>query len=242
MAQLRKIADSTARGVRPPLVGNTQTPAKLNLALSARSSPAGVKLGLTLDSVVGTSPPQRAEETIAYGQITSEFFLESSKTRTHRSERVSSAAGSCGAYHWGGSASHSARSVAVTLVICRGDFLEKAPLEEPLFFAQKNLAVRDDGVVERKPVAIRARIGSGAYRPAYEPHAGRRLKHVGRKRAALRIEFDLQIPGVRIPHSLIACVEHDHFRQHSHHHQLVSHSYLLRSRFGFCNSLGSAPL
>ena len=65
-----------------------------------------------------------------------------------------------------------------------------------LFPAEKHFTVGDDHIVEREAVFVGAGIQAGAGGAARKAHAGRRLKNVGGKRAALPIEFDLEIAGV----------------------------------------------
>jgi hypothetical protein len=77
MAPLRKISDSIPVG---------SSPASRHHSNPSSSSydnalvPAGVKPEVTFDSVVGTSPLQRAEEIIEYEQTASEFPFESCET------------------------------------------------------------------------------------------------------------------------------------------------------------------
>ncbi len=75
--------------------------------------------------------------------------------------------------------------------------------------AQYDFALHDHLFVEPEFVFVAAGLQSGANRAAQKSHAGRRLKDVGTERAAIDVEFDLEIAGVGDPGDLVAGFKHD---------------------------------
>lgn len=78
-------------------------------------------------------------------------------------------------------------------------------------------------VVQPQAVLVRGRFASGTGRAAEQPHASRRLKNVRRKRTAVHIEFDAQIPRVGDPGYLVAFIDHDDLRDESNEYGAFSH-------------------
>jgi hypothetical protein len=90
-------------------------------------------------------------------------------------------------------------------------------------FAQDDFAVAHELVVQPQAVFVRGRFASGARRAAEQPHAGRRLKNVRRKRTPVDIEFDAQIASVGDPGDLIAFIDHDYLGDKSNEYGAFSH-------------------
>ena len=78
-------------------------------------------------------------------------------------------------------------------------------------------------VVQPQAVLVGGRFASGARRAAEQPHAGRRLKNVGRKRTPVHIEFDAQIARVGDPGDLVAFIDHDDLRDKSNEYGAFRH-------------------
>lgn len=81
----------------------------------------------------------------------------------------------------------------------------------------------DDSIIDRDAIFVRPGIDAGPGGSALQAHARRRLKNIGGKRAAARIEFDLQITGVGDPHDLLIRANDNDLGQHSNQDQLFSH-------------------
>jgi hypothetical protein len=96
--------------------------------------------------------------------------------------------------------------------------------EKRLFAADEHFAVREDDVIERETVPVRAGIQAGANGSADQTDSGRSLKNIRRKRAALRVEFDLQVAGVGIPDSLVAGIEYHYLGNYAYQHIFFSHA------------------
>lgn len=94
---------------------------------------------------------------------------------------------------------------------------------ERLFFAQDDFALPHELVVQPQSVFVRGRFASGTRRATEQPHAGRSLKNVGRKRTSVHIEFDAQIARVRDPGYLVAYIDHDDLRDESNEYGAFSH-------------------
>src|SRR5258708_1256058 len=88
-------------------------------------------------------------------------------------------------------------------------------LSAELFSPENHFALAHELVVEPQAVLVRRRFASGTWRAAEQPHAGGRLKNVGRKRTAVHIEFDAQIARVGNPRYLVAFIDHDDLRNKS---------------------------
>ena len=86
--------------------------------------------------------------------------------------------------------------------------------------ANQNFAVAHRSVVDEQAIAIRAGIDGCTGGTALQTHTRRRLKNVGGKRAALRVEFDLQVARVRIPGDLVAGIEGDDFGNDANEYEL----------------------
>ena len=80
----------------------------------------------------------------------------------------------------------------------------------------------DGRIVDEKPIAVGARVEAGASGTALQPDSRRSLKDVRRERAALRVKFDLQIPGVRVPGDLISGFESNDFRNDANEYEFFS--------------------
>jgi hypothetical protein len=81
----------------------------------------------------------------------------------------------------------------------------------------------DELVVEPEAVFVSGRFEPGARRAAEEAHARRGLKNVGRKRAAVDVEFDAKIARIREPGDLISWIEDDHLRYKSNQYGTLCH-------------------
>jgi len=92
-----------------------------------------------------------------------------------------------------------------------------------LFFPQNHLAMADELIVQPQAVLVRGRFASGARGAAEQPHAGRRLKNVRRKRTPVDIEFDAQIARVGDPGYLVAFLDDDDLRDESNEYWAFSH-------------------
>jgi len=79
-------------------------------------------------------------------------------------------------------------------------------------------------VVQPQAILIGGRFAAGARRAAEQAHAGRRLKNVRGKRAAVHIKFHAQIAGVGNPGYLVAFIDHDNLRNKSNEYGAFSHS------------------
>jgi len=120
------------------------------------------------------------------------------------------------------------RCCSVNSCAPRFHFLARSFLRRDLvfscsLFAQNDFALAHELVVQPQAVLIRGRFASGARRAAKQPHAGGRLKNVGRKRTAVYIEFDAQIARVGDPGYLVAFVNHDDLRDESNEYGAFSH-------------------
>ena len=78
-------------------------------------------------------------------------------------------------------------------------------------------------VVQPQAVLVCGRFASGARRAAEQPHAGRRLKNVRRKRTPVHIEFNAQIARVGNPGYLVSFIDHDDLRDESNKYGAFSH-------------------
>jgi hypothetical protein len=79
----------------------------------------------------------------------------------------------------------------------------------PLFFAEDDFALADELVVEPEAVLVCGAFQADTGRAAQQAHACRGLKNVGRKGAAVDVEFDAKIAGVGDPGDLVSGVEND---------------------------------
>jgi hypothetical protein len=134
------------------------------------------------------------------------------------------------------------RGCSVNSCAPRFHFLARSFLRRDLIFsrslfAQNDFALADELVVQPQAVLICGRFASGARRAAKQPHAGGRLKNVGRKRTAVHIEFDAQIARVGDPGYLVAFINHDDLRDESNEYGTFSHF----SVWPRCNSGADAP-
>jgi hypothetical protein len=122
-----------------------------------------------------------------------------------------------------------------------GPALGEVPSEHPLVGrgiptcrlllpAKQNFTVAYDYVVERETIFVGAGSKAGADGAAREADTGRRLEHIGGKRAPRRVEFDLQVSGVRQPGNLVAEIEYHHIGHHSHQHRFFRQSFVLLVR------------
>ncbi len=81
----------------------------------------------------------------------------------------------------------------------------------------------DELIVQPQAVLVRGRLASRARRAAEQPHAGRRLKNVRRKRTPVHIKFDAQIARVGDPGYLVAFLDDDDLRDESNEYGAFSH-------------------
>ncbi len=112
--------------------------------------------------------------------------------------------------------------------MCAGRLLLRPPgalLSAELFFPENHFALAHELVVKPQTVLVRRRFASGAWRAAEQPHAGGRLKYVGRKRTAVHIEFDAQIARVGYPGYLVAFIDHDDLRNESNEYGTFRHFF-----------------
>src|SRR5258708_31256664 len=118
--------------------------------------------------------------------------------------------------------------------MCAERLPRRAPgvlLSAELFSPENHFALAHELVVEPQAVLVRRCFASGTRRAAEQPHAGGRLKNVGRKRTAVHIEFDAQVARVGDPGYLVAFINHDHLRNESNEYGTFSH-FSVWSSFG----------
>jgi hypothetical protein len=92
-----------------------------------------------------------------------------------------------------------------------------------LFVAENHFTVAYQLIVQPQAVFISGCFAARARRAAKQAHAGRRLKNIRRKRAAIDIEFDAQIAGVGDPGDLVAFIDHHDLRNQSNEYGAFSH-------------------
>src|SRR5260370_31892769 len=110
--------------------------------------------------------------------------------------------------------------------MCAERLPRRAPgvvLSAELFFPENHFALAHELVVEAQTILVGGRFAPGARRAAEQPHAGGRLKNVGRKRTAVHIEFDAQIARVGDPGYLVAFIDHHDLRNKSNEYGAFSH-------------------
>jgi hypothetical protein len=78
-----------------------------------------------------------------------------------------------------------------------------------LFFTEDDFALADELVVKPEAVLVGGALQTDTGRAAQQAHPCRGLKNVGRKGAAVDVEFDAKIAGVRDPGDLVSGVEND---------------------------------
>jgi hypothetical protein len=94
-----------------------------------------------------------------------------------------------------------------------------------LFFAQNDFAMADRLIVHPKTIFVRAGVYAGTRGAALELAPLRRLKDVGLKRAAIGIEFDLEIRCVGKPHDLFGRADHYNFGDYTYQDQFLGHRF-----------------
>jgi hypothetical protein len=92
-----------------------------------------------------------------------------------------------------------------------------------LLLAKDDFALADELVVEPETVLIGGALEAHAGRAAQKAHACRGLKNVGRKGAAVDVEFDAKIAGVGDPGDLVSGVEDDHLGYQSNEYGALCH-------------------
>jgi hypothetical protein len=81
----------------------------------------------------------------------------------------------------------------------------------------------DKLVIEPDTVLVGGGFEADAGRAAQKAHARGRLKNVGRKGAAVNVEFDAKIAGVGDPGDLITGIEYDDLRYQSNEYGALCH-------------------
>jgi hypothetical protein len=92
-----------------------------------------------------------------------------------------------------------------------------------LFFTQDDFALAYQLIVEPEAIFIRGTLEADAGRAAQQAHACGSLKNVGRKRAAVDVEFDAKIAGVGDPGDLVSWVEYDDLGYESNKYGTLCH-------------------
>jgi hypothetical protein len=92
-----------------------------------------------------------------------------------------------------------------------------------LFLAEDNFTLADELVVEPNTILVGGALKTDARRPAEQAHACRSLENIGRKRAAIHVEFDAKIAGVRDPGDLITGIEYNDLRYKSNEYGTLCH-------------------
>jgi hypothetical protein len=92
-----------------------------------------------------------------------------------------------------------------------------------LFFAEDDFALAYELIVEPDTILVGGALEAEAWRAAQQAHTGGGLKNVGRKRAAVDVEFDAKIAGVGDPGDLISWVENNHLGYESNKYGTLCH-------------------
>jgi hypothetical protein len=92
-----------------------------------------------------------------------------------------------------------------------------------LLFAEDDFALANELVVEPESVLVRGTLQTDTWWAAQQAHACRGLKNVGRKRAAVDVEFDAKIAGVGDPGDLVSGVENDYLGYESNEYRTFCH-------------------
>jgi hypothetical protein len=92
-----------------------------------------------------------------------------------------------------------------------------------LFFAENDLALPHQLIVEPEAILVGSAFEADAGRAAQQAHACRGLKDIGRKGAAVYVEFDAKIASVGDPRDLISGVENDYLRYQSNEYGTLCH-------------------
>jgi hypothetical protein len=100
---------------------------------------------------------------------------------------------------------------------CRAFFLRV------LLFAENYFALAYQLIIEPESILIRGTLEPDARRAAQQAHACGGLKNIGRKRAAVDVEFDAKVAGVGDPGDLISGVEYDDLGYESNKYGTLCH-------------------
>jgi hypothetical protein len=92
-----------------------------------------------------------------------------------------------------------------------------------LFFSEDDFALADELVVEPHTIFVGGALKTDTRRPAEQSHACRGLENIGRKRAAIDVEFDAKIAGVRDPRDLITGIEYNDLGYESNKYGTLCH-------------------
>jgi hypothetical protein len=92
-----------------------------------------------------------------------------------------------------------------------------------LFFAEDDFALAYELIVEPDTILVSGALEAESGRAAQQAHTGGGLKNIGRKRAAVDVEFDAKIAGVGDPGDLISGVENDHLGYKSNEYGTLCH-------------------
>src|ERR1700732_2348331 len=95
---------------------------------------------------------------------------------------------------------------------------------------QNDFALAHHLVIQPHSILVITLFRPHSRRTAQQTHPRRRLKHVRRKRAAVHIKLDAQIPRIRNPRNLVPRIQHHRLRDQPHQHRPLSH---FPSRFPF---------
>lgn len=109
------------------------------------------------------------------------------------------------------------------IIAARRQFVFRGRLRAGLFIANDDFALAYELVIEPQAVFVRSGLGAGARWAAEQAYASGNLKNVGRERAAVDVEFDAKIAGVRNPRDLIAGIENDDLRNESNEYGAFGH-------------------
>ena len=100
---------------------------------------------------------------------------------------------------------------------------------------QDDFAVAHELVVQPQAIFICGCFAAGTRGAAEQPHAGRRLKNIRRKRTTVHIEFHAQIPGIRDPGNLVPFIQHDDLRDKTNQYGAFGHFYVAPWLRGRCS-------
>jgi hypothetical protein len=92
-----------------------------------------------------------------------------------------------------------------------------------LFLAEDDFTLADKLVVQPNTVFVGGALKTDPGRPAEQSHACRSLENIGRKRAAVDVEFDAKIAGVRDPGDLITWIKYNDLGYESNEYGTLCH-------------------
>jgi|SRR5208282_1443905 len=92
-----------------------------------------------------------------------------------------------------------------------------------LLLAEDDFALADELIVEPETILVGGALEADAGRAAQQAHACRGLKNIGRKGAAVDVEFDAKIASIGDPGDLITRVKNDDLRYESNEYGTLCH-------------------